>query len=175
MKFFGLFVFWFTLFSAQAQESTEVGVSMPEIAMLDLEPTGAEVLLEIKSPNGAGTFTKNANSIQSKWINYTSAVRKGQVRDIFVQIEYGSVPPGMSMFVEASSVLGGAGQIGKTAGKMLLSYSPQRLVQGIGGAYTGNGAKNGHPLSYFLEINKVAELDYNASNKVGIVFTFIDL
>jgi hypothetical protein len=65
--------------------------------------------------------------------------------------------------------------LGKPIGKIALSSNPQRIINGIGGAYTGNGSKNGHALSYFLEISNVAELDFNTSNKIGVVFTFIDL
>jgi hypothetical protein len=160
--------------ASYGQESAEISVSLPEVALLDLEPRASEVVLEIKAPINAGSIINGAESQNAKFLNYSSAVGREKYRDVFIQIEYGMVPPGLRLSVQASECFGGMGTLGRPLGKVVLSANPQRIINSIGGAFTGNGAKNGHALSYFLDIVNVAELDFNASNKIGIVFTFID-
>jgi hypothetical protein len=157
-----------------AQESAEVSITLPEVALIDLEPRDSEVLLEIKAPTNAGSFVNNVESLNAKWLNYSSAMARERFRDIYIQLEYGNVPPGLRLSLQASACYGGIGQVGKPLDKIVLSANPQRLVSGVGGAITGNGQKNGHALSYFLDVTNVAELDFNASSKIGVVFTFID-
>jgi hypothetical protein len=175
MKILKLLFLLLAFYSSYAQESAEVSVTLPEVALLDLEPRASEVVLEIKAPTNAGSIISGAESQNSKWLNYSSAVGREKYRDVFIQIEYGNVPAGLRLLVQASECYGGSGLLGKPIGKIALSSNPQRIINGIGGAYTGNGSKNGHALSYFLEITNVAELDFNTSNKIGVVFTFIDL
>lgn len=159
---------------AVSQTSANVGVTLPEIALLDIEPNNSAVSLELKMPTEAGTFVKSTQQSNAKWINYSSAVSVGRTRNVFVQIEYGSVPSGTVVKVQASGASGGKGALGISGGTVTLSGSPQRIIQGIGGAATGNGANFGHALTYFLEVSNVSQLDFNASGTVGIIYTLID-
>ena len=175
-----ILIFW-TIFSpkilmaqAVSQSSANVGVTLPEIALLDIEPNNSAVLLELKKPTEAGTFIKTTQQSNAKWINYSSAVSTGRTRNVFVQIEYGTVPSGTVVKVQASAASGGKGALGVSNGTVTLSGSPQRVVQGIGGAATGNGANFGHGLTYSLEVSNVSQLDFNASGTVGIIYTLID-
>ncbi len=159
---------------AVSQTSANVGVTLPEIALLDIEPNNSVVSLELKMPTEAGTFVKATQQSNAKWINYSSAVSSGRTRNVFVQIEYGTVPAGTAVKVQASAASGGRGALGVSNGTINLSGSPQRVVQNIGGAATGNGANFGHGLTYFLEVSNVSQLDFNASGTVGIIYTLID-
>lgn len=173
-------IFWMVispiilLAQAVSQTSTNVGVTLPEIALLDIEPNNSAVSLELNMPTEAGTFVKTTQQSNAKWINYSSAVSTGRTRNIFVQIEYGTVPSGTVVKVQASAASGGNGALGVSNGTISISGSPQGVVLGIGGAATGNGANFGHGLSYFLEVSDVSQLDFNASGTVGIIYTLID-
>jgi hypothetical protein len=172
--FFGLLIP--TLVSAQAvaETITSVGLTLSEVALLDIEPNNSAVSIELKIPTEAGNFIKNAQQTNAKWINYTSAVSSGKTRSVFVQIEYGNVPSGTVLKASASSASGGKGVLGVSGGNITLSNSPQRVILNIGGAVTGNGVNFGHAMSYFLEVNDVSKLDFNTSGTLGIIYTLID-
>ncbi|MCP9767883.1 hypothetical protein EGI22_08160 [Lacihabitans sp. LS3-19] len=164
----------FTLAQTVASGSVGVNLTLPEIALLDIEPNNSAVSLALKAPNEAGSFVKTASNTNAKWLNYTSAVRQGQFRNVTVQIEYGSVPPGTKISLSANSPSGGGGTLGTSNGTIALSYTPQKIINLIGGAYTGNGANSGHALSYTLEVTQVADLDFNSSGTLGLIYTLID-
>lgn len=180
MKF--LFLVFFSAFVPKillaqlvvSQSSTNVGITLPSIALLDIEPNNSAVLLEIKAPTEAGTFLKSAQQTNAKWINYSSAVASGRTRSVSVQIEYGSVPTGTILKAQASAASGGRGVLGIPTGAVTLSNSPQRIILNIGGAITGNGANFGHGITYTLEVINVGLLDFNTSGTVGIIYTLID-
>lgn len=180
MKFILLIFLWVfvpKLLLAQAvvaQGSTNVGITLPSIALLDIEPNNSAVLLELKAPTEAGTFLKSTQQTNAKWINYSSAVATGKYRSVTVQIEYGSVPTGTILKAQASAASGGRGVLGVSGGTITLSNSPQRIILNIGGAVTGNGANYGHGITYTLEVTNVGLLDFNNSGTVGIIYTLID-
>ena len=179
MRILGVILFWvilsqFALGQTVASGSIGVNLTLPEIALLDIEPNNSAVSLTLNAPNEAGSFVKVATNTNAKWLNYTSAVRQGQFRNVTVQIEYGSIPPGTKISILANSASGGGGALGSSNGTIVLSYSPQKVVNLIGGAYTGNGANAGHALSYTLEVTQVADLDFNSSGTLGLIYTLID-
>jgi hypothetical protein len=175
--FFFLGIFVPRLLAGQtvvSQTSTDVGITLPSVALLDIEPNNSAVLLELKSPTEAGSFVKSTQQTNAKWINYTSAVPSGAFRSVSVQIEYGNVPAGTLLKAHASAPSGGKGTLGVSGGTITVSSSPQRIILNIGGAATGNGANFGHGISYSLEVVNVGQLDFNTSGTVGIIYTLID-
>jgi hypothetical protein len=171
-------VFLFFSFWGFAQRTTSstipVNLTLPEVALLDIEPNNSAVAIHLPAPTIVGEFIKKTENLNAKWLNYTSAVTIGKYRNITVQIEYGGVPAGTKIGVMASSASGGSGAMGSSNGWVMLSNAPQRIVNSIGGAFTGNGANAGHPLSYFLEVTEVSNLNFDASGTLGLVFTLID-
>jgi hypothetical protein len=151
-----------------------VGVALPFISIMDIEPNNSAISLELQASNEAGNFIKSAELLNAKWLNISSAVRLNERKNIYVQIEYGSVPSGTTLKMQASNANGGSGVLGSSNGKITLGSAPQILINNVGGAFTGNGVGQGYALSYFLEVTNVADLDFNSSSTLGIIFTFID-
>lgn len=176
----GIYTFTFLLFSLWgfAQRTTSstvpINLTLPEVALLDIEPNNSAVAIHLQAPTTAGEFIKKAENLNAKWLNYTSAVGTGKNRNITVQIEYGGVPSGTKIGVMAAYASSGSGAIGSSNGWITLSDTPQRIINSIGGAFTGNGANAGHALSYYLEVTEVGSLNYEASGSLGLVFTLID-
>jgi len=77
-----------------------------------------------------------------------------------------------------------AGQGDGTMGKanntaiVLSTSSAQNIIDGVGSAYTGNGANKGHNLTYSLTqkaaSGSYADLDFNQSQTVSITYTLSD-
>lgn len=172
-----LLLFWCFLANiCNAQVGSEqVSLNMPAIALMDIEPDNSTITLTMKTPTEAGQFEFKTNESNAKWINYSSATESNKRRGIYVQLTSGSVPMGTTLAISASNSSGGAGQLGFATGTINLSNAPQLLINNIGGAYTGNGANNGHAISYKLEIIDVSKLDIDDSQTVTVSFTILDI
>lgn len=154
-----------------------VGLTVPEIAILDIEPDNSALNLGFSLPSEAGLpVVATGNSGNTKWINYTSSISQlVSSRSVEVQISNGTVPPGVELMMEVSAYSGsGAGVLGTGVGIITLSASPQTCISGIGGAYTGNGPNNGHQLTYSLGISNYIELDASQSTVIELIFTMVD-
>jgi hypothetical protein len=137
-----------------------VTISIPEVALLDLEFTPSEfttstaITLAGTAPTEAGlpmTFENATNS--SIWMNYSSIVKGvALTRNVSVAITNGAVPTGLKLTVLASAPSsGGKGTLGTASTALILSGTKQDIVTGIGSTYTGNGPSNGHNLTYKLD------------------------
>lgn len=160
-----------------------VVVSVPEVALLDLESaSGTTLQLSPEAPQEAGMAVDFSNQTKAGiWINYSSIVnsRTEPGRNITVQITSGSVPQGMTLSVVAGQDAGmGDGQMGKAAGNINLTNKSQNIITGVGSAYTGNGVAKGHQLTYSLSLENAkgayASLDFDQSNSVAITYTLTD-
>ena len=141
----------------QTTTSTNVGVSLPSIALLDIENSGS-INLGFTAPSEAGSPMVNNSSNNSAWLNFTSALGMGSSRNISVQITSGS-GSGYEIVLQPQAYLGGgAGQIGNRNPLINLSNMPQRVIDNIGGAYTGNSLGNGYNLRYSLAITNYGNL-----------------
>lgn len=154
-----------------------LGLTIPEIAMLDIEPDNTALNLSFIIPTEAGLPIVTANaSANTKWLNYTnslSPVVPG--RSIEVQVSNGNIPDGVEILVDVSAYSGnGAGVFGIPSGTITLSTSPQVCISGIGGSYTGNGSNNGHQLSYSLGITDYDILDADQTGSLELMFTLVD-
>lgn len=158
-----------------ATDRENVALTLPEIALLDLEPNNSTVSLELPAPTEAGLLNGTVSANNAKWLNYTSAVSLGQRRKVTVEVSSGTIPKGTQLKITSSNSASGAGDRGSTVGSVVLSYSPQLLINNIGGAYTGNGLSRGHALSYSLEVVDVSQLDFDDSNTLSISFTLLDI
>ena len=160
--------------SQVAQSTVPVSVTLPEIALLDIEPDNSAIQLTINAPLEAGASPTGNSITNAKFLNYSSAVVAGQKRSVYVQLDYGTVPAGITIKLQANASSSGAGALGSSTGTISLSSVPQKIISGIGGAYTGNGINQGHGLNYTLEVNQVGLLDFNQSTTLGVIYTLLD-
>ncbi|PCI35731.1 MAG: hypothetical protein COB60_02105 [Flavobacteriaceae bacterium] len=171
-----------------AQDTNEashtISISIPEIALLDLESTtGTAINLNGTAPTEAGekvTFNATNNDI---WINYSSIVGSSTepTRKVMVQITDGNIPDGLELAVIASQDAGsGDGTMGEAATKaiVLSTKEAQEIIDGVGSAYTGNGPNKGHNLTYTLsqksKKGSYASLDFNQTQTISITYTLTD-
>lgn len=170
-----LLIVSFSTAAQSANGSATVTLTLSEIALLDIEPNNSPIALTIDPPIEAGNSINSTTVNNAKWLNYTSAVATGSSRNIAVQITSGSLPSGVSLSLNASSFAGvGMGTTGVSTGSVTLSGSPQVIISGIGGAYTGNGTNNGHSLNYSLNVANINLLKQEAGSTVTVTFTLID-
>ena len=157
------FCLLFGVFSAAAQNtgSKTVSVNLPAVALLDIEPNNAGISLSFSAPSEAGMPVTSPTANTSKWLNYTSALASlAPARHVSAAID--GVIPGVSIRVQAGpAVGGGGGALGTSTGAVTVTTVPQAIVSGIGGAFTGDGANNGHQLSIWAEIS-----DYNVVTRI---------
>ncbi len=175
------------VFSLQAQDDAtdghEVSIKIPEVAILDVEPNGGSFTLAPEKPEEAGLaldFTNSKND--DLWLNYSSIVGSNTdpSRTIDVKIEDGgAVPDGLLLKVTAGADNGtGDGVMGSPVGELTLSNTAQKIINGIGSCYTGSPEKNGHQLTYVLELNEAAgsygKIDFDQSTDIKIVYTITE-
>ncbi len=179
--------------AAIAQADTNVDthlitINIPEVALLDLEvATGTTAItLDGTMPTEAGlpmTFGAAATNA-SIWINYSSIVGSTTEpsRKVSVQITDGAVPTGLKLTALAAADAGkGGGTVGTASAVLTLSAdTAQDIITGVGSAYTGDGANNGHKLTYQLDYatdaaTDYAGLDFDDSADLTITYTLSDL
>lgn len=180
IKIFFLIVFIFSglcqVILGQSSARHSICLTIPEIAILDIEPQNTPINLSLDIPIESGEALSITKEDASKWLNYTSAIApNGANRSITAQISGSSFPEGLNLYLEASNYTGiGAGSLGKTTGKMILSTNPKTIINDIGRSYTGNGNRNGHQLKYALGIADYEKLDAAESKEVTIIFTITE-
>ncbi|APD05830.1 hypothetical protein UJ101_00278 [Flavobacteriaceae bacterium UJ101] len=169
------FIVLFNTILAQASASIIAGVNLPEISMMDLSDNNT-ITLNAEIPNDAGKALDLQSVDNSKWINYTSAIVPGGTsRKIQASISAGSLPPGIELELGIGSYFGfGEGVLGISEGIVSLNTMPQTIINGIGGAYTGDGVNNGHQLNFRLSISDYAQLDYESVGSVEVTYTLTD-
>ncbi len=165
--------------SGQSTDYWEVNLTLPQIALLDIEPNNATIELEADVPNNPGGELNTGEGIDnSKWINYTStSTLSSPTKNVIMEIIQGQVPSGMEVRVNASNHSGskGAGTFGTSVGTIILSNSPQTIISDIGGAYTGNKKNNGHNLTFSLHIvNYELMNELEDSNILLVSYTLMD-
>jgi hypothetical protein len=159
-----------------------IDIKIPKVAILDLESSGnvGAIQLEAAAPNEAGLPLDLSKSVNSEiWINYSSIIGKKTEpkRDVTVEITDGNVPDGLKIVLQASKDAGqGEGTVGEPLGDLDLSNAAQKLIGGVGSAYTGNGPNAGHNLTYTLKLieGKYADLDFDQTGSITVTFTLTD-
>lgn len=162
------------------EQSHNVAISIPEIAILDIETTNnADVAFTLDATGleaGEEFVIDEENS--DLWINYTSVVSaSGNQRN--VTVESNSVPSitGLTLKVIAASHSGsGGGSLGSPTAIVTPSATPANIITGIGSAYTGDGNTNGHNLTYHLDFaGDFADLNVSdAASTISMTYTITD-
>ncbi|MCX8533653.1 hypothetical protein [Chryseobacterium luquanense] len=169
--FIGL-IFSCNLFS-QTTGNRTVGITLPVITLMDIEPPGA-ITMNFTAPIEAGRPVVAPNSNTTKWINYTSAITQGGLtRRITASIN--QILPGVDIKIQTASASGiGGGTLGTPSSQITLNTTAQTLISGIGGAFTGNGANNGHRLTISMSANTYGNLSARTNTPVVITYTIIE-
>ncbi|WP_236978679.1 hypothetical protein [Membranihabitans maritimus] len=156
-------------------QSKNIGVSIGDIAIMDIEPSG-EIQLATSSISEAGLgFSQPLAEDQSKWINYSCSDRSGNTKRIDVNVTAGSIPDGLILKLTAANYLrSGDGVLGISTGEKVLTSAPQVILDNIVRGYTGSGAGNGHRLTYTLEVDEFGDLSESSAAVVTVHFTITD-
>lgn len=164
--------------SAQSQASLMFNLNLPDIALIDVEPKeNNNITLSVPPPVRAGegldvSLVRN----EELWINYTTSRRSnGAYRSVQVAMD-GIVPAGMRIKLSASARAAGkgGGVFGSPGGSLTLGSSPQTLISGIGGCFTGNGVNSGHQLVFTLEVTDYALIEQVQDANLLLTYTLVD-
>ncbi len=169
---FTLFILGISNWSfSQSQDVHDLYFTIPEIALLDIEPNTSDVILTFDVPIEAGDQLE-ALSDDTKWINYTSTVTKsGPLKNITAQIISTQIPGfNLGLFVYNYSG-SGEGVFGTPVGVIDLTTIAQTIISGIGGCYTNTGASSGHRLEYNASIDNYTVFELPATPNIDILFT----
>jgi len=166
---------------AQSSQAHNVAISIPQIAILDIETSGDANVSFAVSADGleAGSALVIDEENSDLWINYTSVVQ-GQASVRTVTVETGTQETtiaGLVLKVEASAHSGsGGGQYGTPTAIVTPTDLPQNIITGIGSSFTGNGASNGHNLTYHLDFTgNFEDLNLDDANMtIEMTYTITD-
>ncbi|MBK1898271.1 hypothetical protein [Chryseobacterium paridis] len=163
----------FVFLSGKIYSQINVAATLPIVTLLDIEPTG-NIALNFVAPTEAGLAIVNPAVNTTKWINYTSAIASGgATRKVTAAVN--QVIPGVNIRLQAAAASGaGGGTLGTSAGQVTLTTTAVTIISGIGGAFTGNGANNGHMLTISLVPNTYANLSTRTNTPVVITYTITE-
>ncbi|UHO38645.1 hypothetical protein H5J24_00060 [Chryseobacterium capnotolerans] len=163
-------------------DSHTITISVPDVALVDIEPAATKnITLGFTAPTEAGNAIVPSAANNTLWLNY-STIKSDAKPSRSVTVKLNAVIPGIDVQVTAASATGaGGGGVGTTAGLLTLSGADQTLISGIGSAYTGNGANNGHNLTYALAagsgpggVANYSDLTVKASTMATVTYTLVD-
>jgi len=185
MKLQNLFIaaallFATTAINAQKTDSHTVTITIPEVALLDLESTTGENGIELTAtePTKAGDKVVFNQTNSDLWINYSSIVGKKSTREVTVAITEGDVPAGLELSVVAKDdVKKGEGTTGSAIKDAIVLNDKKAvtIIEGVGSAYTGNGANKGHNLTYKIaQTGSYSDLKFGDSS-LTIMYTLTDI
>ncbi len=170
---FTLFILLITNWGfSQTQTMHDLYFTIPEIAILDIEPNTNDIILDFNAPIEAGDQLEELSD-NTKWLNYTSTVTKsGLLKNITAQIVSSIQIPGFKLELIVSNYSGGGmGVLGTPVGIIDLTTTAQTIITGIGGCYTNTGANSGHRLEYNASINDYSIFEISATPTIDIIYT----
>lgn len=159
-----------------------VTISIPEVALVDIEPAATKnITLGFTAPSEAGNPIVPSAANNTLWLNY-SIIKTDTKPSRNVSVKLNAIIPGVDVNVTAAAATGaGGGALGTSAGLLTLSAADQTIISGIGSAYTGNGANNGHNLTYALAagsgpggVANYADLVAKPSTVATVTYTITD-
>lgn len=170
----------------QAQDTNKdehtVTISVPEVALVDIEPAATKnITLGFTAPTEAGNPITPNTANSTLWLNYSSIKSVADpTRNVSVKVN--AIIPGIDIHVTAAAATGaGGGTLGTPAAQLTLSSTDQTIISGIGSAFTGNGANNGHNLTYALAAGSgpggvavYADLQAIATTTATVTYTISD-
>ncbi|MEJ5104802.1 hypothetical protein [Chryseobacterium sp. MYb328] len=162
------------ILSGLLYSQANVTLTLPVVTLMDVEPTG-NITLNFTAPTEAGNPIGNPTPNTSKWINYTSAITSGGLTRRITAAISGTLIQGVNIRLQAAAASGaGGGTLGTPSAQVTLTNTPVTIISGIGGAYTGNGANNGHRLTISLVPSTYTDLSARPSTALTIVYTITE-
>lgn len=163
-------------------DSHQLTINIPDVALLDIESAlSNDITLEAAGPTEAGEKLNFDETNTDLWINYSSIVGTDHTRKVTVQITDGDVPAGLDLTVLAGAYSGsGKGTTGTPAASAinLNNKLAADIISGIGSCYTGDGASNGHQLTYQVkestDASAYSNLNFDNSATLTITYTLTD-
>ncbi|MFL9834830.1 hypothetical protein [Chryseobacterium terrae] len=159
-----------------------ITISVPEVALVDIEPAATKnITLGFTAPTEAGNPVTPNTANSTLWLNYSSIKSVADpTRNVSVSLN--AIIPGIDIQVTAAAATGsGGGTLGTPSAQLTLSATDQTIISGIGSAYTGNGANNGHNLTYALAagsgpggVAAYADLEASATTVATVTYTISD-
>ncbi|GAB3420082.1 hypothetical protein [Niabella aquatica] len=138
-----------------------IGITIPEVALVDIEPGASKnITMNFTAPTEAGLPLTAPSANSTLWLNYSSIKSSGDpTRNITVKLT--ALVPGVDIKVTAAAAAAaGDGTFGTPSAQLTLSLSDQAIISGIGSAYTGDGANNGHNLTYDVAFGSGSTASY---------------
>ncbi|MDQ1097883.1 MULTISPECIES: hypothetical protein [Chryseobacterium] len=182
----GLSLIFVAVSLANAQDTNTdthtVGITIPEVALVDIEPAATKnITLGFTAPTEAGLPITPTGSNNTLWLNYSS-IKSATDATRNVSVRLNALIPGIDIRVTAAAATGaGGGTLGTSAGQITLSAADQTIISGIGSAYTGDGANNGHNLTYALApgsgtgtVASYADLESTTTAVATVTYTISD-
>lgn len=148
---FAVFALSANLKAQITSDNHTVTISVPEVALVDIEPKATKnITLGFTVPTEAGNAVTPTAANSTLWLNYSS-IKSVADPTRTVSVSLNPIIDGIDIHVTAAVATGsGGGLVGNPAAELTLSTTDQTIISGIGSAYTGNGANNGHNLTYAL-------------------------
>lgn len=171
----------FFVSQANAQDSNtdnhQITVVVPTVALLDLETAANKNFTASfvqPTPLEAGQKIDAPANNTDLWINYSSII-SSTVTSRKVEVKASALVPGVTITVVAGASSTGEGTLGTPTSAVTLTTADQSLITGIGSAYTGTGASNGHNLTYTFTAPDGTYADLRAdSTPITITYTLSD-
>lgn len=153
-----------------AQDNTQdIQLTIPEIAILDIEPNTSAIAVSFTAPTEAGNPIVGNPVLSDKWLNYTSCIAGGVDRTISVSVD--QLILGVDLKLQAGTAIGGGGALGTPAGEVIVTTIPIALINNIGGSFTGDGGSSGHQLTFSLEVNDYALINEAVNETIVVTYT----
>lgn len=161
------------------QDSHTIGISIPEVAILDIEPAASKnITMNFTAPTEAGDPLTNPANNTSLWLNYSS-IKSAADPTRTISVKLTSLIAGVDIKVTAgAAAVSGDGTKGTPGAQLTLTTADQTIISGIGSAYTGNGASSGHNLTYEVAFGTSGTALYSdlafSSNTATVTYTISD-
>lgn len=151
-----------------------VTITVPEVALLDLEGSPKDLSMAFIAPTEAGSPI-TAPSNQTMWLNYSSIVEPtGADASRKVSVKASVLIPGVDIKVTAGTDAGsGAGTKGTPVGSAVtLSTADQDLITGVGSCWTDTGLNKGHLITYAVSLTSGATYGSLVSKDTPVTITY---
>ena len=164
---------------AQWEEAgLNISFSLPEIALIDIEPDVNNSITFSILPSGESGNSPEISifSQQTLWLNYSSCLKKNQnSRSVVAELSKDTKQTGIKFYLEASNYTGiGEGQPGMPTGKVELTKHPVSIITGLGNVFTGDGINNGHMLTFSAQITDYNKISSTDQSVFIIIYTLTD-
>lgn len=162
--------------------STLFDLDIRPISVMDIEVSAGSknLVFNLSASSEAGEiFTSNpVASTNNLWLNYSCANPVVGSRHIDISITSGTIPAGFELRLDVGSATGsGGGTRGSpNPSTIVITGVDKNVVTGIQSAFTGNGAMNGHQLTFSLHYLTAdfAQITHSTGSPIILTYTLVD-